>query len=78
MTYWGIKLGASTTRVRRFASQFLLGMLLVMTASLVACGTGSGQQGGSAGGTPAGMYPVVVTATSGTDVHTTTLTLTVM
>ena len=82
LAFGGIGLHASKARLRRLAPQFLLATLLVMAASLVACSTNSGsastQPGGPETGTPAGTYSVVVKATSGTDVHTTTVTLTVM
>ncbi len=75
-----------------FAGIFLLGvprrrrritglgiMLLVFFAAGVGCGGGSSSSGGStqSGGTPAGTYTVTVTATSGTNVQTTALTVTV-
>jgi hypothetical protein len=70
------------TRLRGLAPQFLLAILVVMAASLMACssspGGASAPPDGSATGTPAGTYSVVVTAASGTDVHTATVTLTVM
>jgi hypothetical protein len=67
-------------RVPRFAPQFLLVSLLVVAAGLLACGgvTGPGQQLNPGTGTPAGTYPIVVTATSGNGSLSTTVTLTVM
>jgi hypothetical protein len=80
--FWGINLCALKTRLRGLAPQFLLAILVVMAASLMACssspGGASAPPDGSATGTPAGTYSVVVTAASGTDVHTATVTLTVM
>jgi hypothetical protein len=70
---------SSRTRLRRFAPQFMLATLLVMAAGLTACSAGnSSSQINNGTGTPAGTYSVVVTAASGGDVHTTTVTLTVM
>jgi VCBS repeat protein len=79
----GLALRASIGRVRRLAPQFLLALLFVMAGGLVACGGVAGggtssQQVNPATGTPAGTYPILVTATSGGVAHTTTVTLTVM
>jgi hypothetical protein len=77
--FWAIVLCASKNRSLRLAPQFVLALLLVTAACLVACSGNSGgassQQGGSLSGTPAGTYSVVVTATSGADVHTMPVTL---
>jgi 6-phosphogluconolactonase (cycloisomerase 2 family) len=67
-------------RKARMAPQFVLASLLLMAAGLTACGsaatsTPSGQQVNLATGTPAGTYPITVTATSGGVSHTTTVTL---
>jgi hypothetical protein len=79
----GLSLLASGDRVRRLARQLLLAMLMVATAGLVACGAVGGgpsspPQPNPATGTPAGTYPITVTATSGGVSHSTTVTLTVM
>jgi hypothetical protein len=70
-------------RVQRLAPQMFLALLLVASAGLAACGAGGG--GGSSAslpnpttGTPAGIYPITVTATSGGVSHSTTVTMTVM
>ena len=73
----------SVAGVRRLVPQFLLVMLLVIAAGLVACGAVGGgtsptPQINPAIGTPAGTYSILVTATSGSAAHTTTVTLTVM
>jgi hypothetical protein len=78
----GLALRVSTGRMRRLAPQFLLALLLVLAGGLVACGGVAGggtssQQVNQATGTPAGTYPILVTATSGGVTHTTTVTLTV-
>jgi hypothetical protein len=67
-------------RVPRFAPQFLLASLLVVAAGLIACGgvTGPAAPSNSATGTPAGTYPIVVTATSVNGSLSTTVTLKVM
>jgi YVTN family beta-propeller protein len=53
-------------------------ILLILTASyLVGCGAGASPSTGNASGTPAGTYPITVTGISGTDVHSTTVMLTV-
>jgi hypothetical protein len=78
----GVALRISTTRVRRFAPRYLLVLLLVSVAGIVSCSSGGGaspsQQINPATGTPAGTYPILVTATSGGVAHTTTVTLTVI
>jgi 6-phosphogluconolactonase (cycloisomerase 2 family) len=63
---------------RRLAPQLLLATLLVLAAGLAACGGGSASQQFNPNGTPAGTYSILVTATSGSVAHTTTVTLTVM
>ncbi len=68
-------------RVQRLAPQMLLALLLVSAAGLVACGVAGGystSQPNPTTGTPAGTYPIIVTATSGGVAHPTTITLTVM
>jgi hypothetical protein len=64
---------------RRLVPQLLLAMLLVMTAGLAACGGGGGASAQiNSNGTPAGTYSILVTASSGTVAHSTTVTLTVI
>jgi len=76
-------LGLLPSRKGRLAQQLVLASLLLMAAGLTACGmsgTGtapSGPQINPATGTPAGTYPITVTATSGGVSHATTVTLTV-
>jgi Bacterial Ig-like domain (group 3)/FG-GAP-like repeat len=76
----GIFLGG--TRVHRPGTNKLLGfcMLLLMLSGCwfgTACGSGGSTSQTSIGGTPSGTYSVTVTGTSGTIVHTTSLSLTV-
>ncbi len=70
-------LAALATRRRRWAVALPLGALLFLLAfQTVGCGGGGG--GSSAppsGGTAAGTYMVTVSGTSGTNTHTTTVTL---
>ena len=77
----GIVLRTSGRRMQRLAPRFLLALLLVSAAGLVACAGGGGystSQPNPATGTPAGTYPIIVTATSGGIAHSTNVTLTVM
>ena len=78
----GIRIRFIRARATCLASQFLLASLLLMTSGLTACGgtegTSSGQQLNPATGTPAGTYTIAVTATSGTVMHSTNITLTVL
>jgi hypothetical protein len=79
----GLGLRAIGGRVQVFAPQLLLALLLVVAAGLVSCGaTGYGPssppQLNPATGTPAGTYPIIVTATSGGVRHSATVTLKVM
>jgi hypothetical protein len=76
-------LRTSGRRGQRLAPQMLLAWLLMAAACLAACGAVGG--GGSSTsqpnpttGTPAGIYPITVKATSGGVSHSTTVTLTVM
>jgi 6-phosphogluconolactonase (cycloisomerase 2 family) len=79
LVIFGTSLCSWRTRPRRFAPQFMLAILLVIVAGLAACSAGnSSSQINTGTGTPAGTYSVIVTATSGGDVHITTITLTVM
>lgn len=72
--YWRLL----NTDVRRLVPQSLLVLALLLAIGLIACSSSPGPTAGPTAGTPAGSYPVTVTATSGTDVHITTVTLTVM
>ncbi len=79
----GLGLRAIGGRVQVFAPQLLLALLLVVAAGLVSCGaTGYGPPSppplNPATGTPAGTYPIIVTATSGGVRHSATVTLKVM
>jgi len=74
---------ACVVRMRRLAPGMLFALLIVAASGLVACGavgTGpsSSPQVNPASGTPAGTYPIIVTATSGGVSHSATVTLTVM
>jgi len=65
---------------RRFAPQILVVLLLAMACGLAACGGASGNlspQLNPSTGTPAGTYPIIVTAVSGNSAIATTVTLTV-
>jgi FG-GAP-like repeat/IPT/TIG domain len=65
---------------RRFAPQILVVLLLVMACGLAACGGASGNLSprlNPSTGTPAGTYPIIVTAVSGNAAIATTVTLTV-
>jgi hypothetical protein len=74
----GLQMGRK--RGQRFAHQFLLAALLLIAAGLISCGgsSGSTETINPATGTPAGTYPIVVTATSGSGSLSTTVTLVVM
>jgi len=86
----GIVLRASCAPIRHPVPQLLLAALLIVTAGMVACSGGGIDVGNGIGtvsppvplnpatGTPAGTYPLVVTATSGGVSHSITVTLTVM
>jgi 6-phosphogluconolactonase (cycloisomerase 2 family) len=74
-------LGLSTlaAQTHRHVPRLMLALSLVMAAGMAACGGGAGASLQlNPNGTPAGTYSILVTATSGTVAHTTTLTLTVM
>ena len=83
----GLLLGTGLLRrLRRFRVTLLTLSGLVLTTALLACGAGAGSNGGGGGGngggtltgnTPAGTYAVTVTTTSGGNVHTTVVNLTV-
>jgi hypothetical protein len=67
--------------VPRFTATLSIVSLLVIAAGMIACGGVIGPAAPSVNpgmGTPAGTYPIVVTATSGNGSLSTTLTLTVM
>jgi hypothetical protein len=66
---------------KQFAPRFIVAMLLIGAASLVACSTGGGAsvpQVNPATGTPAGSYTITVTATSGVIAHSASATITVI
>jgi hypothetical protein len=74
---------ACARRTRRMAMTAVLGLAFAALLATAGCGNGSsggGSNGGTSqgqGGTPAGTYPVTVTATSGALSHTVTVTLVV-
>ena len=76
-----VMLGLMPLRKGRMVPQFGLASLLLVAAALTACGnSGAGssiQQVNPATGTPAGTYPITVTATSGGVSHMTNVILTV-
>ena len=79
----GLWFRARAGRIQRLVPQILLALLITAAAGLVACGAlGTGPstppQVNSSTGTPAGTYPIIVTATSGGVSHSATVTLTVM
>jgi hypothetical protein len=79
----GLWLSACGGRIQRMAPQILLALLIMAAAGLVACGAvGTGPstppQVNPSTGTPAGTYPIIVTATSGGVSHSASVTLTVM
>jgi hypothetical protein len=63
--------------VRRFIPIAAFAMLLISTSYISGCSGGGFPRVGANTGTPAGTYTVTVTGTSGTDVHSTTVTLVV-
>jgi FG-GAP-like repeat/IPT/TIG domain len=79
----GLGLLLALGRAQRQVPQFILASLLLIAAGLTACGapggggSSSGQQLNPQTGTPAGTYPIIVTATSGTGSLSTAFTLTV-
>jgi hypothetical protein len=64
-------------RMRRLIPIGAFALLLISAGYISGCSGGGFPKVGSNLGTPAGTYPITVTATSGTDVHTTTVTLVV-
>jgi hypothetical protein len=75
-------LQTSKARHPRLLPRYLLVTLLVLAAGSLACGSGGSSSptpaNNSATGTPAGSYPIVVTAASGSGSVSTTVTLVVM
>jgi hypothetical protein len=67
----------SFRRQRRWVTALPTGALLVCLTIAYGCTTGGTSTGGGSGGTPSGTYKIAVTATSGTFVQTTQVTLTV-
>jgi hypothetical protein len=61
-------------RTRRLAVYLPLALLVLAAAFIAGCGGGGGGGGGQTG-TPAGTYPLTVTATSGGVSHSATVTL---
>ena len=80
IAFMALSLQVLKKRTQRLVPQFLLAGLLVVAASLISCGGGSGPAAtvNSQTGTPAGTYPIVVTATAGSGSLSTTVTLVVM
>jgi hypothetical protein len=66
-----------TRRQRRWVTAVPAAALLVCICLAYGCATGGTTTGGGSGGTPAGTYKIAVTATSGTLMQTTQVTLTV-
>jgi len=64
-------------RGRRLIPIGAFALLLISAGYISGCSGGGFPKVGSNLGTPAGTYQITVTATSGTDVHTTTVTLVV-
>lgn len=85
VTLW-LATGICRRRPRRLAPQLLLVLLLAPALGLVGCAVvGGGEPGVSsapqqtpATGTPSGTYPITVTANSGGESHSATVTLNVM
>lgn len=69
--------GVERKPLRRWASLGAL-VLLIATASYLAGCLHNSPRAGLPGGTPTGAYSITVTATSGADVHSTTVVLTVL
>ncbi len=64
-------------RTRRLVPIGTFALLLISVGYISGCSGGGFPKVGSNNGTPAGTYTVTVTGTSGSDVHSTTVTLTV-
>jgi hypothetical protein len=79
----GIVVTRSQLRRKKLIKSIVLGLSLVLVLALTACGGGGGGSTGGGGGTihtagtPIGTYTIVVTATSGSVVHSSSLSLTV-
>ena len=69
------KFGRRTTR--RLVPIGAFALLLISVGYISGCSGGGFPKVGSNNGTPAGTFTVTVTGTSGADVHSTTVTLTV-
>jgi hypothetical protein len=69
--------GVERKPLRRWASLGAL-VLLIATASYLAGCLHNSPRATLPGGTPTGAYSITVTATSGADVHSTTVVLTVL
>ena len=67
----------SSRRQRRWVTAVPAAALIVCLCMAYGCATGGTTTGSGSGGTPAGTYKIAVTATSGTLVQTTQVTLTV-
>jgi hypothetical protein len=76
LTLLGLGLGGKTSRRRRALLGLLLGGFLALILFQAGCGASSTTTT-TTGGTPAGTYPVTVTATSGSATRTSTLELVV-
>jgi hypothetical protein len=79
----GLGMRAMRVGPRRLVPQFVLTSMLLIAAGMMACGapggsSSSGQQINTQTGTPAGVYPITVTATSGSGSLSTMVSLTVM
>jgi hypothetical protein len=66
-----------TGKKRKWQSVTLMLCALALVGSLIACGGGNPPPPVQSQGTPVGTFSVVVTATSGSTSHTSTVTLTV-
>ena len=78
MTLLATRFAGIESRVRRRFVSLCLPILTIVVAGYIAgCGSAStaGNQMTNPNGTPAGNFAITVTATSGSDVHSTTVTL---
>jgi hypothetical protein len=65
---------------RRRAGSFVLSAVIVGVLLVVGCGGGGssvGNSGGGSGGTPAGTYPITLTISAGSSLHTVTASINV-